>query len=100
MNVVTRDCPIACLAPLLTQLTFDALACGLADSATVGDLAWLCAHRRLMELYGIGPSRAGEIRECLVGAGLVDLDTQLMWRDPQRQRAANGHHVSCSVQAG
>lgn len=77
MPTVTRDCPVACLASYLLQLTYEALICGLADSATVGDIAEMCEQRRLMEIYGIGPSRAGEVRRCLVEAGLVDPSTQL-----------------------
>lgn len=98
---VTRDCPVACLGPLLSQPTFDALTCALDPAATVGTVAELCEHHRLMDLYGIGPGRAGEIRRCLIDMGLVDPDrTPLVWRGRRGEVMPNGHHGSCAACSG
>lgn len=73
---VTRDCLISCLAPWLTRPTLDALATGLVGRhdalATVGQVIELFEQNQLVNIFNVGPSRAGEIRSALVQAGLVD----------------------------
>jgi len=77
---LSRSCPIACLAPLLSRPTFQVLAAGLDDSAIVGDVVELYERRRLMKLPNISTGRAGEVRQCLVEAGLVEGDGRLVIR--------------------
>lgn len=100
-STVTRDCPVACLAPLLTQPTLDALASGLArddDSpATVGQLIELFEQNHLTNIFNVGSGRAGEIRWALVTAELIDpnaMPRALRWM--RKDTNGNGHHQVCS----
>jgi hypothetical protein len=97
VSTIRRSCPVECLAPLLSQPTFDALREGLDGSlGTVDQVIKLCEQRRLMELYNIGPSRAGEIRECLIEAKLIEpIQEPLIRHAWDESVQANGHHQSC-----
>ena len=75
MHVITRSCPVACLAPLLSRVTFCALAEGMQGSpATVGQVVELYEQRRLIEIENISTGRCGEIRRSLVKAGLIEAE--------------------------
>lgn len=94
---VTRDCPVACLAPLLTRPTFDALAAGVVGHndapATVGQVIELYEQNLLRDVRNIGPSRAGEIRRALVQAGLIEPNTApLAMRWVRNGTESDGHH--------
>lgn len=97
MYVVTRDCPIQCLAPLLSRMTLAALVVGLpAPPATVGQLIEMYEQGRLTDVYNISSGRVGEIRSCLIQAKLVDPDSRHgSKRDGATGATVNGHHVSC-----
>jgi hypothetical protein len=71
--VITRACPLACLASVLSRVTYEALVAGIdAAPATVGDVVALCEQGKLTELPEIGSGRRGEIRRCLVALELVE----------------------------
>ena len=75
MYGITQDCPIECLAPLLSRQTLATLVNGIDGSpATVGQLIELYDQRRLMEIHGISTGRLGEIRRSLVEAKLIEAD--------------------------
>jgi len=95
MYVIKRTCPVECLAPVLDRLTFVALVEGMKGStggATVDNVVELYERGRLVEIHNISFGRAGEIRSCLVRAGLVDRDSR---PGGQRDVAPQGHHVRC-----
>ena len=100
---ITRNCAIACLAPLLTRPTLDALVAGFAghnDSpATVGQLIGLYELHGLTGIFNIGTGRAGEIRWALVKAGLIDPGSvPLVRQRTQAGQASGGHSRSCGAQ--
>jgi hypothetical protein len=80
-HLVTADCPVDCLAPLLRSRVFGRLAradgrrgeevasCG--TPATVGDVVRLYRQGRLGEIGGLGPPSIREIGLVLVSGGLV-----------------------------
>lgn len=78
-HTITCGCPIACLAPLLTRPTLDALVAGIVGEpnspATVGQLIELYQYDKLTDIFNIGSARAGEIRWALVKAGLIESDS-------------------------
>lgn len=74
MDAIRRDCPIECLASLLSRQTFAALTAGMRSSATVGQVVELYEQHRLMEIDGISTGRLGEIRRSLVEARLIESD--------------------------
>jgi hypothetical protein len=75
MDAINRDCPIECLAALLSRQTLAALVNGIDGSpATVGQVVELYEQHRLNEIPGISTGRTGEIRRCLVEAGLIESD--------------------------
>lgn len=71
---VSPDCPIECLLPVLSLMSFNRLA--RADDApfgeprTVGDVLDLYARHELRKIWGLGPRRTSEIEAALVLAGL------------------------------
>jgi hypothetical protein len=80
-HVITGDCPVECLAPLLESRVVGRLAradgrhgeqvasCGAP--ATVGDVVRLYRQGRLGEIGGLGPLGIREIGQALVSHGLV-----------------------------
>jgi hypothetical protein len=90
---------------VLGRLTFAALVEGLVGmksepgGATVGDVIELYEQGRLTEIYNISSGRAGEIRSCLVRAGLIDPESR---PEGERDVVQRGHHVGCGeyVRAG
>jgi hypothetical protein len=80
-HVITGDCPVECLAPLLESRVLGRLAradgrhgrqvasCGVP--ATVGDVVRLYRQGRLGEIGGLGPLGIREIGQALVSHGLV-----------------------------
>lgn len=100
MNAVTRDCPIACLASLLSRTTLDALIVGIVGSpATIGQLIELCECSRLTDIFNIGPSRAGEIRWALVQAKLMNPERRpLIQLQRPARHSEHGHDKSCPCQ--
>jgi hypothetical protein len=80
-HLVTADCPVNCLAPLLPSRVLGRLAradgrrgeamasCGVP--ATVGDVVRLHCQGRLGEIGGLGPLSIREIGLALVSHGLV-----------------------------
>jgi hypothetical protein len=80
-HVITGDCPVECLAPLLESRVLGRLAradgrhgeqvasCGAP--ATVGDVVRLYRQGRLSEIGGLGPLGIREIGQGLVSHGLV-----------------------------
>jgi hypothetical protein len=80
-HLVTGDCPVECLAPLLSSRVVGRLAradgrrgeavasCG--TPATVGDVVRLYRQGRLGEIGGLGPLSIREIGLVLVSRGLV-----------------------------
>lgn len=80
-HLVTADCPVDCLAPLLPSRVFGRLAradgrrgeavasCGVP--ATVGDVVRLYRQGRLGEIGGLGPLGIREAGLALVSRGLV-----------------------------
>jgi excisionase family DNA binding protein len=73
---ITRDCPVGCLAAILSARAFNPLARAqpAGPGATVGDVADLHLHDRLGGINGLGPRRIGEIEVSLVFAGLIGAD--------------------------
>jgi len=103
MNVVTRACPIQCLAPFLSHLTYTALLYGLPGSpATVAQVIELYEHGQLVDIHNIGSGRAGEIRRSLIEAQLIDPNSKPIPRYSRQQEApaSNGHHAICSHHLG
>jgi hypothetical protein len=80
-HLVTADCPVECLAPLLPSRVAGRLAradgrhgapvasCGIP--VTVGDVVRLYRQGRLREIGGLGPLSIREIGLALVSGGLV-----------------------------
>jgi hypothetical protein len=80
-HVITGDCPVECLAPLLESRVLGRLAradgrhgeqvasCGVP--ATVGDVVRLYRQGRLGQIGGLGPLGIREIGQALVSHGLV-----------------------------
>lgn len=80
-HLVTADCPVDCLAPLLPSRVLGRLAradgrhgepvasCG--TPATVGDVVRLYRQDRLREIGGLGPLSIREIRLVLASRGLL-----------------------------
>jgi hypothetical protein len=98
MYVITRTCPIECLAPLLSRTTFAALADGLDGCpATVGQVIELYRQRRLMDIYNISSGRTGEIRHSLIQGGLIEPSSKPATKlDFAREvMTSTGHHASC-----
>lgn len=97
MYVVTRECPIQCLAPFLSSLTYNALLDGVAGSpATVGQVVELYECGRLMDIHNIGAGRMGEIRRSLIEAKLIDPAGRLIISPRVQETSAPRHHVTCS----
>lgn len=97
MSTITKDCPIECLAPLLSRATFDALAAGIdSDPATVAHVIALYEHGGLMNLYNISSGRAGEIGRCLVAAGMIEPPSSEppLWRRLPARADITSHHQS------
>ena len=77
MDAINGDCPIECLAPILTRQTLTALVNGIDGSlATVGRVIELYAQHRLMEISGISTGRYGEIKRGLIEAKLIEASSQ------------------------
>lgn len=103
MDAIRRNCPIECLAPLLSRQTLAALVNGIDGSpATVEQVVELYEQHRLMETHGISTGRLGEIRRSLVEAGLIEPDGRPI---PRRRLAGDasvlyGHHATCADYLG
>jgi hypothetical protein len=97
MYVITPDCPIECLAPLLSLPTYTALVAALESPATVGQVVDLYEHGGLLDLYNIGSGRAGEIRRCLLQCGLIrsDRSSVITRRSVLNASVPRGHDASC-----
>ena len=98
MSAITRDCPIECLASLLSRSTLAALVDGVEGSpATVGQVVELYEQGRLPDIYDNSSGRVGEIRWCLTAAKLVEADARLVVRRRyiRETKLGNGHHLSC-----
>lgn len=71
---VQADCPVGCLAAVLSAKAFAPLRraymAPYEPPRTVGDVVQLLQQGRLAEIRGLGPRRIGEIEMCLVLAGL------------------------------
>jgi len=81
VDTISRDCPIQCLAPLLSRQTLAALVNGNDGSlAAVGQVVELYEQHKLMKIENISTGRMGEIRGCLVEAGLIEPDGRPMFR--------------------
>jgi hypothetical protein len=87
------------LAPLLSRPTFAALAEELKsvpNGARVGAVIELYEQNRLTDIYNISGGRAGEIRNTLIRAGLIDPASRPGSRHvTEDSRVSNGHHVTC-----
>jgi hypothetical protein len=88
------------LASWLTRPTLDALIAGLVghdDSpVTVGQLIELFEQNQLVNIFNVGPSRAGEVRWALVRTGLIDPSAvPLAGRWLRSDADGNGHHHAC-----
>jgi hypothetical protein len=80
-DVITLECPVECLQPVLSGRVFNRLAradgrhgedvapCG--PPATVADVVRLCQQGRLEEIAGLGRKSIKEIEVSLIFAGLV-----------------------------
>lgn len=121
---ITLDCPLACLAPLLSPSASAALAAGLrGPRATVGQVIDMSRQGRLKDIRNIGTGRTGQIRWRLTQTGLIqpgDSGHDSWWpagagltRPDRRARGAKmtgerpaapeaiypafgGHHQSCT----
>jgi hypothetical protein len=72
---VAADCPVGCLAGLLSRHALNRLLPALEGpgrDGTVGDVAGLHRARRLDQVRGLGPGRIAEVEEVLLAAGLLD----------------------------
>lgn len=97
---ITPDCPIACLAPLLTPRTLDALMAGSEGlAATVGQIVEVYEKDKLQKVHGIGSSRFGEICWALAQTGLVEQT----WVSYMKRRVRDGewgHDEGCGKAPG
>jgi hypothetical protein len=92
---ITSDCPIACLAPLLTPRTLDILITGTEGSAaTVGQVVEIYEKDELRKVFGIGPSRYGEICWALVQTALVE-QTWVSYMKRRVREGKWGHDEGC-----
>ena len=92
-NAITRDCPIACLASLLTRSTLEALIAGIeGEPATVRQVIELYEQHRLRDIYGISSGRTGEIRWALVHAGLLEPNSAPLASQAIRDGVRKAHH--------
>lgn len=83
-HLVTADCPVGCLAPLLPSRVLGRLAradgrhgaavASCEAPATVGDVARLYRQGQLGEIGGLGPLSIREIGLALMSRGLVAAD--------------------------
>jgi len=98
MYVITRSCPIECMAPLLNRFTFAALAAGMSGSpATVRQAIERYEQGTLTNIYNISSGRVGEIRSSLIEAKLIDPDSKYgSKRASERDTVPYGHHVTCT----
>jgi len=76
MHVHTRDCPLACLQPLLSAaawnlLRAECLLISHGTEPTAGHAVDLYTRRQLPTIHGIGPARLAEIQTALTSAGLT-----------------------------
>ena len=97
MYVITRACPIECLAPLLSRPTFRALVQGVPDSpATVGQVIDLYEQHRLMAIMSINTGRYGEIRRSLIEAKLIGWSSRsvIQRRSMQDASVPYWHHAT------
>jgi hypothetical protein len=71
---ISPDCPVECLLPVLSLMSFNRLACAddapFGEPRTVGDVLDLCTRYELRKIRGLGPRRISEIEAALVLAGL------------------------------
>lgn len=97
VSAITLDCPLPCLASLLSRMSYEALVNGIdAAPATVGDVVELYEQDRLDELPGIGTGRRGEIHRCLVAMELVKPENGAgVWRI-RRELFVVVHGVGCT----
>jgi hypothetical protein len=95
--VITRACPLACLASVLSRVTYEALVAGIeASPATVGDVAELCEQGKLTDLPGIASGRLGEISRCLVALELVEPEGgEAIWL-VRREHLVVKHGAGCA----
>jgi hypothetical protein len=105
-HLVTADCPVDCLAPLLPSRVVGRLAradgrrgeavasCGAP--ATVGDVVRLYRQGRLGEIAGLGARGITEIEAGLVFAGLL-LDASPPPRQPRTRRTATAAPAAAGV---
>lgn len=97
MDGITKDCPIECLASMLSTATYAALTAGLEDPATVGQVVDLYEQGKLVKIHNIRWGRIGEIRRCLAAAGVIKASIEQVSRPRETRRilAQDGHHTSC-----
>lgn len=101
MDVISKDCPIACLAAVLSRTTLDTLVAVIvghdSSPATVGQVVELYEQDRLMKLYNISSGRLGEIRRGLVAVGLVEVGIEpLVGRGQTQNGSVVEHAGACS----
>jgi hypothetical protein len=76
MHAHTRDCPLACLQPLLSTGVYNSLRRECSSTAvgphpTVGDVADLYHKEQIASIDRIGAKRLLEIETCLTDIGLI-----------------------------
>jgi len=67
---VRPGCPLECLLPALSLMSFNRLKWADDPPRTVGDVMGLHARHQLGEISGLGPRRIAEIAQALLRAGL------------------------------
>jgi len=73
--MITPECPVDCLLPLLSRITFNTLAraydAPFDPPSTVADVVGLYQQGQLSQIWGLGPRRIGEIEVSLIFAGVA-----------------------------
>lgn len=67
---IRPDCPLECLLPALSLMSFNRLKWADDPARTVGDVMNLFTTHKLGEIRGLGPRRIAEISQALLRAGL------------------------------
>jgi hypothetical protein len=67
---VRPDCPLECLLPALSLMSFNRLKWADDPARTVGDVMNLLTTHHLGKISGLGPRRTAEISQALHRAGL------------------------------
>ena len=74
-HTITSGCPVDCLVPVLSLVTFNTLAraydAPFDPPETVGDVVQVYQRGLLSEIWGLGPRRIGEIEVSLIFAGVT-----------------------------